>query len=97
MNENIFHPEAADEFRDAFRWYASQSSQAVRLFAEASALTLEHIASRPRTFGSIGFGLRSALVRRFPYHVIFRIETDHCFIFAFAHTSRRPGYWVDRL
>lgn len=35
-------------------------------------------------------------VRRFPFFVIYRDHPDDIEIVAFAHQSRRPGYWRKR-
>lgn len=44
-------------------------------------------------------GLRSFNLTRFPYILIFQSETESgtVIFFAFAHTSRRPGYWKSRI
>ncbi len=36
------------------------------------------------------------LLDRFPYQIIYRLETDRIFVVAVAHTSRRQGYWRKR-
>ncbi|TMA90118.1 MAG: hypothetical protein E6J77_07075 [Deltaproteobacteria bacterium] len=40
--------------------------------------------------------LRRFLVRRFPYGLLYRVESDQIFIVAVAHLRRRPGYWRGR-
>jgi plasmid stabilization system protein ParE len=35
-------------------------------------------------------------LRRFPFVVVYRDLPDHVEVMAFAHTSRRPGYWRSR-
>jgi hypothetical protein len=44
-----------------------------------------------------GAVIRSKSVRGYPYRVIYAMEPDAIFIIAFAHDSRRPGYWQGRL
>ncbi len=34
---------------------------------------------------------------RFPYSIIFRVDSDRIYVIAVAHAKRRPGYWKDRL
>ncbi len=36
------------------------------------------------------------IVVGFPYKVIYVIEGDMAVVVAFAHSSRKPGYWQDR-
>ncbi len=46
---------------------------------------------------AVGRGLRSALLRRFPFCLIYSAETDAILIVAVAHQRRRPGYWRHRV
>jgi hypothetical protein len=48
----------------------------------------------PRIDGS---KLRKAGLRRFPFHVIYRIEPMQIVILAIAHQRRRPAYWAGRV
>ena len=41
-------------------------------------------------------GARRVLLRRFPYSIVFYERKDEIVIVAFAHSSRRPGYWRSR-
>jgi toxin ParE1/3/4 len=43
--------------------------------------------------------IRRYLLTRFPYSIYYRwnADNDRVSIYALMHTSRRPGYWRDRL
>lgn len=41
--------------------------------------------------------LRRAVVRHHPFLVVYTMLPDQLVIVAIAHTSKQPGYWVDRL
>jgi plasmid stabilization system protein ParE len=41
--------------------------------------------------------IRRARVRRYPYLVIYEVWAEQVVIVAVAHTSLRPGYWLDRI
>ena len=41
--------------------------------------------------------IRRCLLSRFPYALIYSIETDYVFVIAVAHQHRNPGYWQDRV
>lgn len=41
--------------------------------------------------------IRKYVMHKFPYKLLFSIESDHIFIMAVAHQHRNPDYWVDRL
>ena len=38
-----------------------------------------------------------ACCRGAPYSLFFQVNTDEIVIFAVAHHSRRPDYWIDRM
>lgn len=42
-------------------------------------------------------GAKRLILRRFPYDVVVRERGDELVVVAFAHQSRRPGYWRARL
>ena len=66
---------------------------------DAIAATIDLI----RTHPEIGTARRGRLPSRqmavhgFPYRVVYRIREDDLYVVAIAHTSRRPGYWTNRL
>ncbi len=45
----------------------------------------------------MGKVFRRVLTNRFPYAVIYVERDADYFVIAVAHTSRRPGYWKDRI
>jgi hypothetical protein len=40
---------------------------------------------------------RRANLKRFQYHVIYRVNINTLFIIAFAHAKRHPDYWKSRI
>ena len=40
--------------------------------------------------------VRRCLLHKFPYKLLYSIESDHILVIAVAHHHRRPNYWVDR-
>ena len=40
---------------------------------------------------------RFAILRRFPYSVVYHLENEEPFVVAVAHSSRAPNYWRDRI
>lgn len=97
MTPVIYHPEALEELADADRYYEScQIGLGVR-FQELIEQIESDIAENPETGFIHDHGTRMRLVRKFPYGVIFKSYSDHIFIVAIAHLSRRPGYWRKRV
>ena len=94
----LFSDLASEELAEAVRWYEERrSGWGGRLF-DAVAHTIDEIREYPE-IGSLRVGQfpsREFRVQGFPYKVAYRIRDHDIYIVAVAHTSRRPGYWMDR-
>lgn len=55
------------------------------------------ILANPERFRLRRDQFRYAKFRNFSYHFIYSIRETAIIIVAVAHTSRKPGYWIDRL
>lgn len=90
-----FHDEAYEELVAALAWYLERSEAASDgLFTEFRAVyhrASEHPNSGSRSDG----GLRRFPLRKYPFVVYVHPGSGR--IVAFAHASRRPGYFLDRL
>lgn len=58
---------------------------------------IDLVCEHPEIGRSIAQGFRQALLHRFPFSLIYSIETDVILIVAVAHQRRRPDYWRDRI
>lgn len=92
------HEQAASEYDAAFDWYLERSPDAARKFDAEFERALEQIAQTPQRWASGPYSTRQFLLRRFPFFVIYR-ERVHgdIQVVAVAHTSRKPGYWKERV
>lgn len=54
-------------------------------------------AAFPLTGSLASKSTRRVFVRDFPFAVVYRLTTDEIIVFALAHHSRRPGYWLSRI
>jgi toxin ParE1/3/4 len=102
MRRVRIHAAAAEEAAEAAAWYEKERAGLGAEFQQAvdAALDLleEEIVPLVAMPGAAGArGARRLLLRRFPYAVIVHERTDEVVVIAFAHTSRRPGYWRGRL
>jgi plasmid stabilization system protein ParE len=94
-------PAAQAEIDAAMAWYEARSpGVGLDLLGEARH-ALERIAQYP----DVGTptprvrterGTRRLTLRRFPYAIVYRNRGDEIEVVAFAHHSRRPGYWRSR-
>lgn len=92
-------PEAEDELSAAVEWYESKRiGLGIELMAEVDD-ALNDIGERPeawplwrddRTY-------RKRVLTRFPYVVFYElVGADRVEIVSIAHSSRNPGYWLER-
>lgn len=92
---------AEDELQAAVAWYDSRRAGLGARLLSAVDRTLQLIRRHPGLGEPVPRvrpeqGVRRVPLRRFPYFVIYRERDDEIQIVAFAHTSRRPGYWRHR-
>ena len=57
---------------------------------------LNKIAAVPEQFALVDALHRECLVKRFPFRIVYRIESASVLIVAIAHAKRRPGYGTCR-
>lgn len=89
--------EALEEAEAAARWYADRSLTAVAGFSSEIDAAEEAIAEFPDAWPSFENGTRRYLLRRYPFSIVYRIESRRILIVAVAHAHRRPGYWKSRV
>jgi plasmid stabilization system protein ParE len=94
-----FHPEALAELVDAAGYYGARSTLVGEAFVEAIDEALARIAEMPRAAPTWPGRpeVRRRVLARFSYAIVYAIEPEAIFVIAIEHTSRRPGYWIDRL
>ena len=91
-------PEAAAELQSAAMWYEEKRPglgvEFVAIVDQALQSVLEHPEACPLWRPDRPY--RKHPLKRFPYVVFFRIDSETVVIVAAAHAKRRPGYWLDR-
>lgn len=102
MRKVRIHAAAADEAAEAGAWYERErpglGSDFMRALDAALDLLEEEVVPLVSAPGAAGSrGIKRLLLRRFPYAVIVRESPGEVQVIAFAHTSRKPGYWRARL
>ena len=89
--------EAVAEAAAANAWYAQRSAAASAGFeAEPDAAELA-IRELPDAWPPYDHRTRRYLLRRYPFGIVYRVESARILIVAVAHGHRRPGYWRDRV
>jgi plasmid stabilization system protein ParE len=90
-------PAAEADIADAIDWYEAQSPGLGRRFLADVHSLIARIADNPLQYAVVYRDARHALIRRFPYALIFRVEDTEVRLLACYHTSRNPRRWRDRI
>ncbi len=91
------HPSAQREYQAAVGWYQQRSQTAARRFVAEVDRVLAEIGGQPNRFGWYDDRFREAALRRYPYSIVYRVETSgDVLVVAIPHASREPGYWQGR-
>jgi plasmid stabilization system protein ParE len=93
-----FMPGATADADHAADWYAAEDPEQdldAEFLAELRRVA-RLIGERPLAWTEIEPGVRRAVMRRFPYSLIYAVEPDEVLVLAVAHQRRGAGYWRDR-
>jgi plasmid stabilization system protein ParE len=93
----IFTWPARAELIHAQDWYENEVPGLGRRFRAAVDAVVTRISANPRQFPIVYKNIRRALLRRFPYALMFVIEADGSLtVIACFHGSRDPARWQKR-
>ena len=82
---------------DAQDWYENEARGLGRRFRAAVEAVVERMTANPLQFPVVHRNIRRALLRRFPYALMFVIEADDSLtVIACFHGSRDPASWRRR-
>jgi plasmid stabilization system protein ParE len=91
------HPEAGREIEDAILFEERRSPEAARRLSLRIKALMALVQEQPGAGSPHLRGTRRLLLRSFPYAIIDVPRDGGLLVVAFAHASRRPGYWIHRL
>jgi plasmid stabilization system protein ParE len=92
----VVNPEAEADLDEARRWYEAERVGLGNELIDAVDAVLDRVQRAPRLYAKMFQELRLALVRRFPYAVVYRIDEDQITVVAVYHTHRDPRGWQSR-
>jgi len=92
----LFTQAARADLSDAVRWYDAHAPHVGPQFRDALRAAMTRIAENPKQFPPALRDTRRALLRRFPYILVFREMDDAIYVVAVFHTSRDPLIWQRR-
>jgi plasmid stabilization system protein ParE len=94
--EVSFLPAAQADYDEALDWYLKRSARAAAGFEAAVAHGVQRISDYPETYALIDKRHRRCLLKRYPFSLVYRIETSGVIVVAVAHSRRRSRYWRHR-
>lgn len=94
----IFHPMAQQELLEAATFYEEQLTDLGMDFLSVIDQSIEKIADNPQAYflSHQKLEIRRCVIQRFPFLVYFRFKAEVVEIFAVAHQSKKPDYWMKR-
>jgi plasmid stabilization system protein ParE len=92
----VIRPKARADFDEAFDWYESQRAGLGVEFSNRVQTVIDSIAVMPELPAPVYRDVRRAMVRPFPYSVIYRIRGMRIIVLAVFHNKRDPNVWKSR-
>lgn len=94
--------EAAQELEESAAWYEKEypglGARLIDAFAHAVRVLEEPNPPLTPVGGKSGSrGAKRLLLHRFPFSLVTLSRGSTTIVIAFAHHSRKPGYWADRV
>ena len=91
-----FHPEAEIEFHEAINYYEEREEKLGYDFSIEVYSAIQKILDYPLAWPILSGDIRRCFTNRFPYGVLYSIESDEIFILTVMHLHRDPDYWRER-
>ena len=82
---------------EAALFYEAARSGLGDLFLDDIQRAIDTIRERPHLGIAVAHGFRRALIRRFPFSLIYAVDGEEIVVIAVAHQRRSPSYWKDRV
>lgn len=92
----VFRPQALEEIEAAAGWYEDRGTGLGAEFLRALDATVALILRNPLQFAAAHKQMRRALLRRFPYTLIFSASSEEVVVLACAHSRQNPRRWRNR-
>ena len=88
---------ARREFYSAITYYETERRGLGKRFRRAAEAAFLQAGETPEHGRPGVAGTRRMLIKGFPFSVIYLESMDEVIVYAVAHRSRSPGYWLGRM
>ena len=92
----VFRAELEADLAEARDWYEAQSPGLGLEFLRAFEAALAQVGRAPLLYPVVEGETRRALLRRFPYQLVYRVRGEEIVIAACLHHRRDPARWRSR-
>ena len=92
----VVRPEAEAELDEAAAWYSERSYGLGAEFVRVVDAAFSAIARSPFRFPEVHPPVRRAVLRRFPYAIMFRVTKEEIVVLSVFHSRRDPKRWTSR-
>ncbi|MFZ4800837.1 MAG: type II toxin-antitoxin system RelE/ParE family toxin [Chlorobium sp.] len=96
-NNIIFIPDAQDDMINAFDWYELQQAGLGNKFLFDIEYCLQRISFSPNMYLVVYKQYHRAVVKKFPYAVLYNNQHQTIVVYGVFHTSQHPDKWLSRL
>ena|SRR5258705_13352192 len=96
MRRLVLRLQARSEIAEAADWYERQGVGLGDDFLRAVGVTISSIHRNPEQYQRIRGRMRRAVLRRFPYSVVYMLTDDEIVVVGCVHGRRDPKRWQER-
>lgn len=96
MDSVLFHPGATVDYKDSLAWYRHRSLRAAYRFEAEVERILAAIVAQPDSYPRYDDEHRYAVLRKYPFSLVYLQQSGLIYVIAVAHASRSEGYWRKR-
>ncbi|HEY4943885.1 MAG TPA: type II toxin-antitoxin system RelE/ParE family toxin [Rhizomicrobium sp.] len=97
MKRIAIRPQARIELLEAADWYEARSEDLRAAFLRAFDATIANVVRHPLGYQVVFGAVRRAMLRRFPYAIIYRVDEGEIVVVACIHGARDPVEWRNRV
>lgn len=88
--------EAEQDIYEAYRWYEKETKGLGKKFLKALEKALENIVKNPLAYGIRHKEIRGFPLKKFPYLLLYIINSSNIDVIAVFHTNKNPDTWQKR-
>jgi len=92
-----FLPKSELELNQAIDYYETYQSKLGLAFFNEILLAINNIIAFPYAWSKISNECHRILLKRFPYGIIYSVESNHILIISIMNIHRKPFYWKNRI